>query len=233
MILLFKLNIYHYLVYNLGITIYFIDHASFKIKIDNKFIYIDPYGGTAGDYKDKAEIILSSHRHSDHSNKQKIAFAKKESTVVLTSTDNVPNLGGNAQALDPGQKFELGNITIYGVPAYNHKRFREPGIPFHPKGIETAFIIEANGKRIYFAGDTDFIEEMKDLQKIDVAILPIDGHYTMSPDEAVEAIGAFKPKAVIPMHYGNQKPDDFKKKAEKKYPDIKVKVIKPGKELDL
>lgn len=217
----------------MAITIHFLDHASFRIEIDDKIIYIDPYGGSANDYKNKADLILSSHKHSDHCNKQKIALARNDSTVVLTSSDNVENLGHEAKALDPGQKYELGDIVVHGVRAYNVRRFRSPGEPFHPKGIQTAFIIEAEGKRIYFAGDTDFIDEMKELQNIDVAILPIDGHYTMSPVEATEAIGAFKPKIVIPMHWRDQKPDDFRKMVEKKYHDVKVKVIKPGKELEL
>ncbi|MHA1127258.1 MAG: MBL fold metallo-hydrolase [Candidatus Heimdallarchaeota archaeon] len=217
----------------MGITIHFLDHASFRIEIDDKIIYIDPYGGSAADYSKKADLILASHRHNDHSNKHKIAFAKQDSTIILTSSDNLENLGGNAKALDPGQKYELGEIVIHGVQAYNVSRFRSPGEPFHPKGMQTAFIIEAHDKRIYFAGDTDFIDEMKELQNIDVAILPIDGHYTMSPEEAVDAVGAFLPKIVIPMHWRDQKPDDFRKMVEKKYKEVKVKVLKPGKELEL
>ncbi|MBN1331189.1 MAG: MBL fold metallo-hydrolase [Candidatus Heimdallarchaeota archaeon] len=215
------------------ITLRLLGHASFKMTVGKTKIYIDPYGGGDDEYKEKADLILASHKHGDHSSKGKINLMKQKSTILITSSDNKENLEGNVVALDPGQKYEYQDITIYGVPGYNVHRFRSPGEPFHPKSIQTAFVIEAEGKRIYFAGDTDFIEEMKDLKNIDYALLPIDGHYTMSPEEALAAVGAFKPKNVIPMHWREQKPEDFKQAVEKKYPEIAVKVILPGNSMDL
>ena len=119
------------------------------------------------------------------------------------------------------------------MPGYNVRRFRDSGLPFHPREIQTAFVIEAKGKRIYFAGDTDFIKEMKDLKDIDYALLPIDGKYTRDPNEARDAVGAIKPKKVIPMHWRDQKPEDFKKNVEKKHPKIKVLIPKPGSDMEL
>ncbi|HUT81976.1 MAG TPA: MBL fold metallo-hydrolase [Candidatus Bathyarchaeia archaeon] len=215
------------------ITLRLLGHASFKMTIGDKKIYIDPYGGGDEEYKEKADLILASHKHGDHSSKEKIKLMKEKSTILITSSDNKSNLEGNVVALDPGQKYEYHGITIHGVPGYNVRRFRSPGEPFHPKNIQTAFVIEAEGKRIYFAGDTDFIEEMKDLKNIDYALLPIDGHYTMSPEEALDAVGAIKPKYVVPMHWRDQKPENFKKAVEKKYPGIVVKVILPGKSIEI
>ena len=215
------------------IIIRLLGHASFKLKIGNKVIYIDPYGGQDGEYKDKADLVLASHKHGDHSSNEKIALVKKNSTVIITSSDNKTNLEGNVVALDPGQKYQFEDILIYGVPGYNVHRFRSSGELFHPKNIQTAFIIEAQGKRIYFAGDTDFIEEMKSLKKIDYALLPIDGYYTMSPEEAVDAVGEIKPKNVIPMHWCEQNPVDFKVAIEKKFKDVVVKVLKEGEEITL
>lgn len=205
-------------------------HASFKMQVDDKIIYIDPYGGDDSLYSEKADIILSTHEHRDHSDPDKIALIRTGKTKILTSTKNCNNIEGVVSAIDPGEKKIIEGITIHGVHGYNVRRFRAPNQPFHPKGIQTAFVIEAEGKRIYFAGDTDFIDEMKDLKDIDIAMLPIDGKYTMDPDEAMQAVEVIKPKIVIPMHWRDKDPEKFKADVETKHPDIKVKVIKPSEE---
>ncbi|MHA1556593.1 MAG: MBL fold metallo-hydrolase [Candidatus Heimdallarchaeota archaeon] len=215
------------------IKLQLLGHASFKLKVNDKVVYIDPYGGDNSLYDEKANLILSTHEHRDHSDPEKIALVRDENTKILTSTKNASNIEGNVTAIDPGQKHEVEGITIHGVPGYNVRRFRSENTPFHPKEIQTAFIIEADGKRIYFAGDTDFIEEMKDLKDIDVALLPIDGKYTMDPEEALDAVGAIKPKMVIPMHWRDKDPDKFKADVVSKYPDIKATVIQPGEEFEL
>lgn len=215
------------------IKIQLLGHASFKMKVSDKIIYIDPDGGDDSLYKEKANIILSTHEHGDHSNPKKIALARDEHTRVFTSTKNCNNIKGVVTAIDPGEKQKVEGIIIHGVPGYNVRRFRSPNVPFHPREIQTAFIIEAEGKRIYFAGDTDFIEEMKDLKNIDIAMLPIDGKYTMDPQEAMDAVGVIKPKMVIPMHWRDKDPEKFKLDVEKKYPEIKVIVIKPGEEFEI
>ena len=217
----------------MALVLRLLGHASFKLKVDDLVIYIDPYGGDESEYSDKADLILSTHKHMDHSDPNKIKLARKDSTVIITSTDNSGNIEGNVIALDPGQKHDFEGIIIHGVPGYNVRRFRKPGEPFHPKEIQTAFIIEAKGKRIYFAGDTDFIDEMKDLKNIDYALLPIDGKYTMDPKEAVDAVGAIKPKIVVPMHWRDQSPEDFKKNVEKTHSGVTVRIPKQGVDMEL
>ncbi|NHJ48005.1 MAG: MBL fold metallo-hydrolase [Asgard group archaeon] len=216
----------------MGMKLQLLGHASFKLTVGDKIIYIDPYGGDDSLYEEKANVILSTHEHRDHSDPDKIALVQTENTKILTSTKNLNNIKGNVTAIEPGEKQEVEGIIVYGVPGYNVKRFRDSGTPFHPKGIQTAFVIEAKGKRIYFAGDTDFIEEMKDLKNIDIAMLPMDGKYTMDPEEAMLAVEAIKPKMVIPMHWRDKDPDKFKADVEAKHPDIKVTVIKPGEEYE-
>lgn len=214
------------------IKLQLLGHASFKMKVNDKVIFLDPYGGDDSLYNEKANLILSTHEHMDHSDPKKIALVRDKNTKILTSTKNAKNIKGNVIAIDPGQKQEIEGITIHGVPGYNVRRFRSPNKPFHPKEIQTAFVIEAGGKRIYFAGDTDFIEEMKNLENIDVAMLPIDGKYTMDPQEAMDAVGVIKPKMVIPMHWRDEDPEKFKTDVELEYPDVKVIVIKPGEEFE-
>lgn len=213
------------------ITIKLLGHASFKIRAENKLIYLDPYGGDISAYDEIADLILVSHKHRDHSDPDKIALIRGDSTKILTPTDNVKNIMGDVESLDPGQKKEFDGVTVYGVPGYNFHRFRSPGEPFHPREIQTAFIIELEGKRIYFAGDTDFVEEMKELKAIDIALLPIGGKYTMDPPEAIDAALAIKPKMVIPMHCREENPEQFKKQLEEKDKKIVVKTLKAGEEL--
>jgi L-ascorbate metabolism protein UlaG (beta-lactamase superfamily) len=214
----------------MGMKLKLLGHASFKLTVGDKIIFIDPYAGDDSAYDEKADIILSTHEHRDHSDPEKIALVRDDKTKILTSSKNAGKIEGNVIAIDPGQKQVIDDIIIYGVHGYNVRRFREADIPFHPKGIQTAFIIEAENKRIYFAGDTDFIEEMKDLKDIDIAMLPMDGKYTMDPEEAMQAVEAIKPKMVVPMHWRDKDPDKFKADVEAKHPDIKVIVIKPGEE---
>ena len=215
------------------IKLQLLGHASFKMKVNEKVVYIDPHGGDDSLYDEKADLILATHEHGDHSNPKKIALVQGEGTKILTSSKNAPNIKGNVISIDPNQKQDIFGITIHGVYGYNVRRFREPNVLFHPKGIQTAFIIEAEGKRIYFAGDTDFIEEMNQLKNIDVALLPIDGKYTMSPEEALQAVGAIQPKMVIPMHWRDKDPEKFKAAVEAKYSTVKVTVIKPSEEFEL
>ncbi|MBD3188997.1 MAG: MBL fold metallo-hydrolase [Candidatus Heimdallarchaeota archaeon] len=208
-------------------------HASFKLKINDKILYIDPYGGDESDYEEKADIILISHKHRDHSDPDKIVLVRDANTQILTSSDNIGNISGKVEALDPGQKRKLQEITVYGVPGYNTHRFRSEGVPFHPKEIQTAFIIETLNKRLYFAGDTDFIDEMKELEDIDIALLPIGGTYTMDPAEALEAVLAIKPKIVLPMHWRSEDPEQFKNAVNDKTDNIEVKILQPREKLVL
>jgi len=208
-------------------------HASFKLNIDGKIIYIDPYGGDDSEYSEKADLILCSHEHRDHSDPDKIKLMQTDKTKIITSSKNASKLTGDVTALDPGGEIELYNFKIHGVPGYNVKRFRSEGVPFHPKEIQTAFIIEAEGKKIYFAADTDFIEEMKDLKDIDVAMLPIGDTYTMDFNDALEAVETIKPKMVIPMHWREHDPEDFKKMVEDKVADVSVKILQAGNEMTL
>jgi L-ascorbate metabolism protein UlaG (beta-lactamase superfamily) len=214
----------------MSLSIKWLGHASFQIMAEGEIIYIDPY---EGEYSAQADLILATHSHSDHCDTSKISKILKAGTVIIAPFSLVlpseTKLGGNIKALKPNEELSVGNITVKAVEAYNIKRFRSPGKPFHPKGFGVGYLIMAEGKTIYHAGDTDFIPEMKQLGHVDLALLPSGGTYTMDNIEAAEAALAINPNIVMPMHRWDTDPEEFKKKVEANS-NIKVVVLQKGEE---
>jgi len=204
-------------------------HASFQIRADDKVIYIDPY---EGEYREKADVILVTHSHYDHCDTSKIRRLRKEGTVIICPPDCASRIGGNVRVIKPGEEMRINDLAVEAVHAYNNKRFRSPGNPFHPRGLGVGYIITIAGKRIYHAGDTDYIPEMKSLRGISVALLPSGGTYTMDNPEAAEAALAIRPDVAIPMHRWDTSPEAFKRKVEESS-DIKVVILSPGEEYEL
>jgi L-ascorbate metabolism protein UlaG (beta-lactamase superfamily) len=210
----------------MGFSVKWLGHASFEIKADGKTVYIDPY---EGEYKDKADLILVSHGHEDHCDASKIKKIRKEDTLVIAPADCASKIGGKVKSLKPGEKALFVDITVEAVEAYNYKRFRSPGKPFHPKGFGVGYLLMIGGKTIYHAGDTDLIPEMSNLKNVYLALLPSGGTYTMDNPEAAEAALAIKPQFVIPIHRWNTNPGELKNGVEAKS-KIKVILLKPGEE---
>jgi L-ascorbate metabolism protein UlaG (beta-lactamase superfamily) len=204
-------------------------HASFEIKADGKVIYADPY---QGEYQDKADLILISHSHFDHCDPSKIKRILKEGTLIIAPADCASKIGRSVKSLKPGEKISVDNITVQAVEAYNYKRFRSPGAPFHPKGLGVGYLLIIGGKTIYHAGDTDFIPEMKNLKNIYLALLPCDGTYTMDSSEVVEAALAINPQHIIPMHSGETNLERIKKEVETKS-KIKVVLLRPVEQFEI
>lgn len=204
-------------------------HASWLIKTGGKNIYIDPY---EGEYTEKADVILCSHHHNDHCKPDKVALIKKGDTEIIAPPECGKKLGTEVISLKPGEAIKLGDVLVEAVEAYNFKRFRSPGNPFHPKGMGVGYLITVEGKIIYHVGDSDFIPEMKELKNIYVMLIPSGGTYTMDNSEAADATIALHPKIAIPMHIWDTDPKEFKKMVEQNS-DIKVKLLNPGEELTL
>lgn len=194
-------------------------HASWLVTTDRgAAIYFDPYAGDLAELP-KADLILVSHSHFDHSDAGKIGQLRKTDTNIFTSVENAAKLQG-AIGLAAGEVQEFKGIKVQTVEAYNVNKFRAPNTPYHPKDFGVGFVVEIDGRKIYHAGDTDHVPEMSELKEIDIALLPIGGTYTMTLDEAVEATKAIKPQVVIPMHYNTPtleipaNPQEFKQKVE-------------------
>ena len=177
---------------NDSLTLYWFGHASFKLVASDKIIYIDPWKVK----KDRANLILLTHSHFDHLSLDDIRRIQTDETVIVATKDSLEKLSGNLIEVKADDTAEVGDIRIEVVPAYNI------GKSYHPKTSRwVGYIIEVGSKRIYHAGDTDAIPEMKDLE-VDVALLPVSGTYTMTAEEAAGIANEFKPKVAIPMHWG-------------------------------
>jgi len=202
------------------VSIKLLAHAGFQIKTKNKIIYVDLE--KYGKFSEMADLILVTHSHTDHCDPEQIDKARKPDTLIIAPSDCVSKICGNVKTLNVGEEITVDGVKVKTVEAYNVKRFRSPGKPFHPKGFGVGYLITAEGKTVYHAGDTDFIPEMKQLGYVDVALIPSGGTYTMDNAEAADATLAINPSVVIPMHRWDTNPEEFKKKVEA---NSKIKVV--------
>ncbi len=181
-------------------TIHWLGHDGFRIDVGSTVVYIDPYKIAGGP---KADIVLMTHSHADHASVEDVGKLLKDDTVLVTVAAAAEKFGGKTvQVVQPGQRVTVKGIPIETVPAYNTNKFRSPGVPFHPKEAGfVGFILTVGTVRIYHAGDTDAIDEMKDFH-CDIALLPVSGIYVMTAEEAAEAAARIQPAVVVPMHVG-------------------------------
>jgi L-ascorbate metabolism protein UlaG (beta-lactamase superfamily) len=217
----------------MGISIKSLGHASFQIKASGKTIYIDlkKYGKVA-ETSEKADLVLVTHGHADHCSPSKIMKVLKEDTVVIAPGNCSKKIKGDVRTLNPGEETTVDGMKIRAVEAFNHKRFKPSGKPWHPQGYGVGYLITIKDKIIYHAGDTDLIPQMKKLGPVDVALLPTGDKYTMDNFEAAEAALLIKPNVAIPMHTWETDPKEFKEKVEAdSY--IKATVLKLNEELQI
>jgi L-ascorbate metabolism protein UlaG (beta-lactamase superfamily) len=180
-------------VKNVTENIHWLGHDTFKIS-GEKTIYTDPFTISR---KDRADIILITHDHYDHCSPDDVKKIQDPDTVIITTADCARKLTGNVRTVRPGDTVAVGKITVEAVPAYNTNK------KFHPKDKGwVGFVFTVDGKRIYLAGDTDLIPEMK-TTKADIALLPVSGTYVMTAEEAAQAALTIHPQVAIPMHYGS------------------------------
>jgi L-ascorbate metabolism protein UlaG (beta-lactamase superfamily) len=186
-----------------GVKLSWLGHDGFRIQ-NGEVVYIDPFKIEAGG--PKADIVLISHEHFDHCNVEDLNKIVTPATVIVAHSQSKNELSKlkvkEIKIVKPGDKIKVGGLAIEAVPAYNVNKFREPGKVFHPKEDgKVGYVVTVNGLRIYHAGDTDHIPEMKNIHT-DIALLPVSGTYVMTAKEAADATGSINPKIVIPMHYG-------------------------------
>ncbi len=185
------------------IEMHFIGHGSLMYKLGDFVIHIDPVR-SSGSYANlpKADLILVTHEHQDHLDPQLINDLKKQGTIMLCNEKSAQKVGW-AQIMKQGDKKMVHGIQIEAVPAYNIKHERAPGQPFHPKGEGNGYVLTIGDTRFYIAGDTENIPEMKRLKNIDVAFLPMNLPYTMTPEMVADAAKSFNPKILYPYHFSD------------------------------
>jgi L-ascorbate metabolism protein UlaG (beta-lactamase superfamily) len=186
-------------LYVLG-RLHWLGHASFRLD-GPPTIYFDPWQLKGA--PPQADVVLVSHEHHDHCSPDDIKRVTGPGTVIVASAGAAQRLNGDVRQVSPGQRIQIGELEIEAVPAYNVNKFRAPGVPFHPREAgHMGYVVTVQGERLYFAGDTDHIPEMSNLQ-CDVALLPIGGKYTMDAEEAAQAAKNIGPRVVVPMHWGS------------------------------
>jgi L-ascorbate metabolism protein UlaG (beta-lactamase superfamily) len=185
------------------LSVTFLGHASLLLTFNGKNIFIDPFGQVA-DYTNlpKADLILCTHEHGDHLDLKALAAIRTPATRLVLNPAGAAQVDG-AIAMRNGDKKTVGGLQIEAVPAYNILHKREDGNLYHPKENGNGYILTFGDKRLYLAGDTENIPEMKNLQAIDIAFLPMNLPYTMTPEMVAEAARMFMPGILYPYHFGN------------------------------
>ena len=199
--------------------IHWLGHDTFKIIAGEGVIYTDPFKIKK---KDTADIILITYEHFDHCSPEDVEKIKGAGTVIISTPDCAEKLSGDIRVIKPGDRITVKGIDIEAVPAYNTNK------QFHTKDKDwVGYIFTVEKQRIYIAGDTDHIPEMKTF-KADIALLPVSGTYVMTAEEAVKAALDIKPKIAIPMHYNSivGTEGDAKRFAEELKGKIEVRILK-------
>jgi L-ascorbate metabolism protein UlaG (beta-lactamase superfamily) len=187
----------------LGLKITFLGHATLVFTYGKTVIHVDPIG-QYGNYATlpKADIVLVTHEHFDHLDAAAIEAVRKDGTEIIVAAKCAGKVPG-AVVMKNGEARSARGIRIEAVPAYNLVHMRAANSPFHPKGDGNGYLLALGSRRVYVAGDTENVPEMKAMKDIDIAFLPMNLPYTMTPEMVADAALAFRPKVLYPYHYGD------------------------------
>jgi L-ascorbate metabolism protein UlaG (beta-lactamase superfamily) len=209
---------------NGDLIITFIGHGTLMFEYNGLTIHIDPVTGEA-DYEKMpdADMILVTHEHGDHLDPAAIKNILKADCPVIMTQSCLGDLGDfkAAVVMKNGDIKTIKSITVEAVPAYNIQHKRPGGEPFHPKGQGNGYILTVGGIRILVAGDTENTPEIKGLKNIDIAFLPMNLPYTMTPEMVADAARSFRPGILYPYHYGNTSTEKL------------VELLKPEKDIEV
>lgn len=177
-----------------------IRHASFMLEAGGQVVHVDPWSQGNYDGLPQADLLLITDTHGDHLDMKALPRVRKAQTTVIASAAAASQIEG-AAAMKNGETKQVGPWKVEALPMYNVKRGPEAGRVFHEKGRGNGYLLTYGGFRFYIAGDTEGTPEMRALKNIDAALICMNVPFTMPPEEAAEAVLAFKPKVAIPYHY--------------------------------
>ncbi len=185
------------------LEITFLGHGSLMIKSEGQVFHIDPYGKVA-DYSmlPKADVVLITHEHHDHLDKGALAAIRTPHTELICTMACASQVH-DGLVMKNGEVRTVAGVRVEAVPAYNLVHKRPNGQAYHPKGMGNGYLLTFGNKRLYIAGDTEDIPEMADLGDVDIAFLPMNLPYTMTPAMVVEAAKMVRPTILYPYHYGD------------------------------
>lgn len=200
-------------------------HASLLIEYDGMTIHVDPWSNVA-DYSTQpsADWVWITHDHPDHYDEAALEAVTTEKTRFIMNPSSAERYAGGDRVtvLENGDSVAVDGITVEAVPAYNLVRERDNGQKYHPQGMYNGYVATFGEFRIYIAGDTECIPEMRDIQEIDLMFVPINLPYTMPPEEAVGCIKVVSPAVVVPYHQGDSDPQVVKDLLENSGIDVRV-----------
>ncbi len=205
------------------LVVTFLGHASLMFEFNDQIIQIDPWSKLA-DYSNlpKADLVLITHHHQDHLDPIALEKTRKPTTKVII-TELCRTAVPDGIVMKNGESRTVEGIGIMALPAYNLVHKRDDGEFYHPKGEGNGYLLTFNETRVYIAGDTENIPEMKDLKDIDYAFLPMNLPYTMTPEMVADAVRAFRPKVLYPYHYWKTDPK-LLLDALRNLPEVKVRI---------
>lgn len=204
---------------------YCIKHGSVKMRLGEKWVYIDPVTDKCPPLTDytgmpKADYILITHNHPDHLDMAAVQQLRQKGTRIVCNEESASQFSDRVQTMKNGKQLKTKDFTLTAVAAYNTSADKQM---FHPKGRDNGYVIEFDGLRIYVAGDTEVTPEMGELGTIDVAFLPCNLPFTMTPDQCAEAAKVVNPKVLFPYHYGDTKIDQLAKLLANSDIDIRIR----------
>jgi len=186
-----------------SVVIHPVNHATLVLEWNGTMVYVDPVGGAAPfQSMPRADLILITHAHGDHLNSASMDAVQGSNPAIVVPSVAYSSLNTAQRQvttiLTNGGSATLKGITVEAVPAYNLT------VSNHPKGVGNGYVLTIGGKRFYIAGDTEDTPEMRALDAIDIAFLPMNVPYTMTVAKAASAVRELRPKVVYPYHYRNQ-----------------------------
>jgi len=208
------------------VEIMFLGHGSLLFTFGGKRLYVDPFSRVA-DFETlpRANAVLITHEHRDHLDEEALEHITDDATQIVCTKRCAEKLG-RGLVMENGESRQVLGLPVTAVPAYNVEHCRETGDPFHPRGHGNGYVLAFGDLTVYVAGDTENVQEVKELEGIDIAFLPMNLPYTMTPEMVADVAVAIAPAVLYPYHYGSTDVSELAKLlADRKDIDVRIRSL--------